>query len=884
MTTDVTIWQAPKDAVVYIDGAPVPVIVTGGVGPPGTGGGGGGGSGGIGAALTRTDLAATASPTNGMARYLSEPGREGMFIFNSANLAALVAADTAQGLFVPPTGLSGSAGAWEREVHGYWVFDWFGAVPGDWTTGVSADCLAAFNAMDSLMNALDYNVSASFVANGPPVLFPGAQYYFSDKVVLNRQMHLIGGLANELGERTFLRWPADKGGMVVNRGGSTATGEVSPISGGGASCIEGFVFQGGGGTPVGSAAAELAYSAIRVKDRCTIRNCKLRTWRGVGLSLSIDTGAGTGSLFFGNGNGITIENLRIENCKYGGVWVSGGDANVIALRNVDVANCGRFGMWLSPFLGVYAANCQVADCGYPSASGLSEFSTVSYGGRYYYAKYDATTATLKGETPGTGTNWLDMGPGSPNANSPLWDGTGNYVPGGAYGGTGAFCHLNGCYYETGQAPPQLPGALMIGGFMYSDPQTGGPLLRPGHGGVSSNKGYFRDITYSTGAYASVALASNFHRYDGDTSLLDVISWNSSLINTSNPDAINGFTVDRVTGDFAYNVGGAFNPSGNSVFVISGGNTNRTYGGRTKAEAMLTTEITKLGIGPGDGCLITEVYHVPPSSGYHRPGDKVLNNGGGGTSPATVEYWLCTVAGNPGTFVAVAPYTGGGGATVSDTAYGPSWDGVTTVAPSKNAVYDKIEALAAGGGASVDDSVYGAGWNGVTTVAPSKNAVYDKIELVVASIPAAPSTVVSDVAFAGSWDGVTGIAPSKNAVYDKIAANDATIATKKNAVPGIQSVASAATVTPTFADDQVNITAQAVGLTLANPTGTALDGWGIAIRIKDSGGARTIGYGTQYRALGVTLPTTTVANKTLYLGMVFNAADTKWDVVAVAQEA
>jgi hypothetical protein len=35
---------------------------------------------------------------------------------------------------------------------------------------------------------------------------------------------------------------------------------------------------------------------------------------------------------------------------------------------------------------------------------------------------------------------------------------------------------------------------------------------------------------------------------------------------------------------------------------------------------------------------------------------------------------------------------------------------------------------------------------------------------------------------------------------------------------------------------------------------------------------------------VTLPTTTVISKTLYLGMIFNNADTKWDVVAVAQEA
>jgi len=108
--------------------------------------------------------------------------------------------------------------------------------------------------------------------------------------------------------------------------------------------------------------------------------------------------------------------------------------------------------------------------------------------------------------------------------------------------------------------------------------------------------------------------------------------------------------------------------------------------------------------------------------------------------------------------------------------------------------------------------------------------------------------------------------------------------KKASAPSIQSVTSSATVTPTFSDDMVKITAQAAGLTLANPTGTAVPGWGMAIRIKDNGTARAISYGTQYRAIGVTLPTTTVISKTLYLGMIYNADDTKWDVMAVAQEA
>ena len=39
----------------------------------------------------------------------------------------------------------------------------------------------------------------------------------------------------------------------------------------------------------------------------------------------------------------------------------------------------------------------------------------------------------------------------------------------------------------------------------------------------------------------------------------------------------------------------------------------------------------------------------------------------------------------------------GGTRVSDAAYGSDWNGDTTTAPSKNAVYDKIETISAGSG-------------------------------------------------------------------------------------------------------------------------------------------------------------------------------------------
>lgn len=108
--------------------------------------------------------------------------------------------------------------------------------------------------------------------------------------------------------------------------------------------------------------------------------------------------------------------------------------------------------------------------------------------------------------------------------------------------------------------------------------------------------------------------------------------------------------------------------------------------------------------------------------------------------------------------------------------------------------------------------------------------------------------------------------------------------KASYTPRFQSVTSSATVTPTNTNDLVKITAQAAGLTLANPTGVWDEGKDLIIRIKDNGTARSIAYGTKYRAIGVTLPTTTVVNKTTYLGIIYNATDDTFDVIGVTTQA
>lgn len=105
----------------------------------------------------------------------------------------------------------------------------------------------------------------------------------------------------------------------------------------------------------------------------------------------------------------------------------------------------------------------------------------------------------------------------------------------------------------------------------------------------------------------------------------------------------------------------------------------------------------------------------------------------------------------------------------------------------------------------------------------------------------------------------------------------------DSAPRVTSQTSVATLTFDTANfDQFNILAQASSLTIASP-GVAGDGTRIIIRIKDNGTARAITWNSIFRAVGVTVPTSTVANKQLYAGVRYCAPDNKWDILAIGRE-
>jgi hypothetical protein len=106
-------------------------------------------------------------------------------------------------------------------------------------------------------------------------------------------------------------------------------------------------------------------------------------------------------------------------------------------------------------------------------------------------------------------------------------------------------------------------------------------------------------------------------------------------------------------------------------------------------------------------------------------------------------------------------------------------------------------------------------------------------------------------------------------------------------PRVTNLLSSATITPP-ADtaDQYNVTALAVPATIAIPSGTPVAGQKLTLRIKDDGTARALTWTTSaggYRVIGTALPTTTVASKVVYVGCIYNATESFWDVVSVAQQ-
>ena len=199
------------------------------------------------------------------------------------------------------------------------------------------------------------------------------------------------------------------------------------------------------------------------------------------------------------------------------------------------------------------------------------------------------------------------------------------------------------------------------------------------------------------------------------------------------------------------------------------------------------------------------------------------------------------------------------------------------------------AIVLGGGAGISPATTTTGTGVVTAIGNAVNTIGG---LVTQSGTLAASALLlgggSATAITSTTTGtgvVTALSNTTNAAGGITTPDGTATLTNKRIDPRVSSSASASTLTPDISSyDQYIYTALAANLTINAPTGTPVDGDKLIFRILDNGTSRTLTWNATYTVIGTTLLTTTTASKTTYVGCIYNANNTRWDVVAVATQA
>jgi hypothetical protein len=168
---------------------------------------------------TRAALAAL--PSSRAAVLLCEAGREGMFAWDGSDQSANVAVDTAQGIYVAPTGdPTGASGAWVRRFHGDAFASWFGFTADD-QGGQGTDNAPALEAAIATLKAMRLPLGnvTGYGAGGSIGLYIQGAGYVSRRIVVSHALRIHGaGQGNPGGTGTQLRWPAGTGGFLFDVG------------------------------------------------------------------------------------------------------------------------------------------------------------------------------------------------------------------------------------------------------------------------------------------------------------------------------------------------------------------------------------------------------------------------------------------------------------------------------------------------------------------------------------------------------------------------------------------------------------------------------------------------------------------------------------------
>ena len=474
---------------------------------------------------------------------------------------------------------------------------------------------------------------------------------------------------------------------------------------------------------------------------------------------------------------------------------------------------------------------------------------------------------------------------------------------------GTTCTLGStCTVSTGTGTVTSVGGSFTGGLISisGSPVTVSGTLAFTVAGTSGGIPYFSS---SSGWASSAALTANAPVIGGGAGAAPTVgsrSGHTTVFGTVNGTLISGHCVSIDANLNLQDAGGACTTGGGGGTVNSGTSGQLTYYGSTgtavsgNANFTISAGVLTHGIaGSVQGGIV-----LAGSSSGSTTITAVTSGGGTITLPASGTLATTAVATLSSLTSIGTIATGVWQGTAIATAYGGTGLSGGTPFTSGGAFYATSTSAMTTGTLPVT-----AGGTGVTTSTGSGNVVLSSSPtLVTPALGAATATslvasagLVSTSSYGGSFSG--GIAVDHASGLGRISLGPSDGLTIYNGgiastaiwqlsqygrvTPRIITTASGSTITPTSdTADQYTVTALATGATIAAPSGSPVDGQKLIIRFKDAGTAEALTWTTTsgaFRAIGVTLPTTTVISKALYVGAIYNAQDSYWDVVAVQEQ-
>jgi hypothetical protein len=569
------------------------------------------------AVSSRTLLAAISSPVNLQSATLNEAGREGTFVFSATNLSTMVTGDPAQGIFVAPASdTTGASGAWVRKYTGDWSIGWFGANPND-QLGAGTDCYVSILAMLSCAAAVGKARTNDSLFNGLIACELPGYYYCSAYFSIHTPVHLrglSGGMQGVTGG-TRLRFPAGSAGVVVCGANNTGytTGSVATTTGADGTILQGITFLAGTGSrpTIGTA------HGVFFRVRGTWIDCKSIGFSGHGLAIIADTG---GTPFYGNANGCHIRGGAVTNNGDCGFYVQGSDVNAGDCIGLDTYGNGRWGKYIKPFLNFSCLGGQEA------GNGVAAYVCYPAGGQVYSVIVGQETAAST-TTPGTNSAIWQPLVGTTSGSYTTWTSGMTVISGGSiYLGAGTYTEP---YAEGSQGYAQIAsGAICIGGLLGASNQDYiGPRITMGLGTLRTNS---LTSSWSTGT-ASVDLMAaqpHFLRFQDTTDLPSRMIW-----------ALSGHDLLQYYSSTSNLYAQFTGPSTTAQFGTGAAYPYATYNGPNLMIGSSASTARKMTNGT-----------VAPTTGAHGKGEIVWNQNMTVGSPIG---WACTVAGTPGTWVAMA---------------------------------------------------------------------------------------------------------------------------------------------------------------------------------------------------------------------------------------